>query len=459
MAGGIGLVFRLEGKNAVQGIGVKPDGNAQEGKEPHAEAHAQRGIVGPQAGILLEKHEPRELDAGVEEHARGSGHEQEPHQHETLVRGCRRFQGLADKAGSEREGGDRQCADDAVDGGDRHGLEQPPEIGALAFPGHVKDAAGGHQQQRLVDDVGKGVGGGTVQGQFRADADGADHETHLVDDAVREDSAHVVFQQGVDDAVEHHVEADPDQNLCAGKADQQGEHGGLGGERAQKDHAARAGFRIGVGNPGGQRRSARVDQETDQDQDVGGVVRQHGSEVGVSGHAHPPYDPRHQDHAAEQVDQQVAEAGIPGAFAARRPDHQGGTQGHDLPEDEQGDQVATESHAHGGAGVHVRRDQFRQPGAAHGVGTPGECHEAEDDGEQAAARGGVHRRDPVVEKLKLDLRADGQGPNRHESQQGQGQDHAPAHGPPDQRQDERADDQDEAGREDDVSHRSRCPSA
>jgi len=127
-----------------------------------------------------------------------------------------------------------------------------------------------HQQQRLVDDVSEGVRGRAVQRELRADADPGDHETDLVDDAVGEDAPHVVLEQRVHDAVEHHEQPHPDEQLGAGKTAQQHVHGGLRGERRQEHGATPRRLWIGVRQPRRQRRRAGVQQESREDHPVRG---------------------------------------------------------------------------------------------------------------------------------------------------------------------------------------------
>ena len=255
----------------------------------------------------------------MQEDAGRSGCQQQPDRLQMAVGRGLRDHRLADEAGGQREGRNGQCADGAADRRQRHAVEQPAQFRAFAPPRRGQHGTGRHQQQRLVDDVGEGMGGGAVQRHLGADADAGNHEADLVDDAVGEDAPHVVFQQRIDDAVEHHEQPDPDQDLGAGEAAYQHVHRGLGGEGGEEHRAAPRGFRVGVGQPGRQRRCAGVDQEADQDQPVGDRIGLHAREGGVAGSQQMAGDAGKQDHAAGQVHHGVAQAGGPGGFGIGAP--------------------------------------------------------------------------------------------------------------------------------------------
>ena len=108
--------------------------------------------------------------------------------------------------------------------------KSPPRSVHLRLPVMVKHRASRHQQQRLVDDMGEGVRRGAVERHLGADADPDHHESDLVHDRIGEDTAHVVFEDRVDDPVKHHDQPDIDQEFGPGKTAQQHIDRGLGGE-------------------------------------------------------------------------------------------------------------------------------------------------------------------------------------------------------------------------------------
>ena len=217
---------------------------------------------------------------------------------------------------------------------------RPPRSVHLRRPGLVQHGAGRHQQQRLVEDVGERMRGGAVQRHLRADADADQHEADLVHDAVGEDAPHVVFEQRVHDAVEDHEQPDEHQQLGAGKAAQQHVHRRLRRERRQEDRAAPRRLRIGVGQPGGERRRAGVDEEAREDQPVRRRVERNAVERRRAGRGDVPDDAGHQHDAAEQMDHRVAHAGPVRRRRSGAPDDQRRADRHQLPEHEHGEQVA-----------------------------------------------------------------------------------------------------------------------
>ena len=145
-----------------------------------------------------------------------------------------------------------------------------------------------------------------------------------------------------------------------------------------------------------ERRRGHVDQEAQEDQPGGAAAQLHGLEGqaagggGIVGHA------GHQDDAAQEVHQDVAEAGLVGAFGVGRPEHQGRAQGHDLPEDEDRDQVAGEGDADGGAGIGEGGGELQDARLAQGEERAGEGHDGEDGAEETAEGVAFQRLQSVV---------------------------------------------------------------
>ena len=264
--------------------------------------------------------------------------------------------------------------------------------------------------------VGEGVGRGAVERKLverriaaAGEADAADHEADLVDDRIGQDAPHVVFQQRVDDPVEDHVEADPDQQFHARKAADQHQYRDLRREGREENHAAPGGFRIGVGQPGREGRRAGVDQEAGQDQPGARTVeaedvldRLAAEGDGLCGD-NIVGDPCHQDHAAEQVDRGIAQAGGTGAGRRRRPDHQCRADRHDLPENEDRDNVAGEGDAERRAGVAIGSRQLRRPVLRQGEQPAGERHDRKNRAEQPGQPVAAHQLE--VERAGLQVRA------------------------------------------------------
>ena len=226
-----------------------------------------------------------------------------------LIGGALGDHGFGHEPRGERERRDRQRADDAANGRQRHGAKQAAKVRALALGRHVEHRAGRHQQQRLVDDVGEGVRGRTVERHFRADAGARNHESDLIHDGVGEDAPHVVLQDRVHDSVEDHVETDVDQDLSAGETAQQGVDGRLGGEGRQEYHTRPGGLRVGIGQPRRKRRRPGIDEKAGEDQPARQRIGRHRSKGDGAGGSHLAGDAGHQQHAAEEVHRRIAKPG------------------------------------------------------------------------------------------------------------------------------------------------------
>ena len=200
-------------EHAVEGIGVYPEKNANERSRPHGQPHVHRRLPCPDARIVAEKNEIRDLDAGVVKHTGGGEHQHQPDDGQVLLGGGGDRHRFADEAAEQGKGGNGGGADHAAHGREGHGFVKPPEVGGPDLPGHVEHRSGGHEQQRLVDDVAEGMGDHPVDGQRRADPDAADHETHLVDQAVGQHPPHVVDDDRVKNRKAGHERPGPDQQL------------------------------------------------------------------------------------------------------------------------------------------------------------------------------------------------------------------------------------------------------
>ena len=167
--------------------------------------------------------------------------------------------GFAHKAAGKRHTRNGEGADRPQDHGDRHGLIEAPKLGAFTFSGAIQHGTGGHPKQRLVDDVAECVRDDSCDGEVGADAHSTNHESNLIDDAVGENTPHVIFKQGVNDAVKCHNTAYRYENLPARKAADQCVYGGLGGVGTQDDSAHDGRFRIGVRQPTRERHGCGID--------------------------------------------------------------------------------------------------------------------------------------------------------------------------------------------------------
>ncbi len=133
-----------------------------------------------------------------------------------LGRGGHRH-GFAHKTAEQRKRRDGGGSDHAADRCKGHGFVKPAQIRGPDPAGHVEHGPGGHKQQGLVDDVAKGMGHHSVDGQLGADADAAYHKPDLVDQAVGQHPAHVVDDNGIKYGKTGHECSGPDQGFRPGE--------------------------------------------------------------------------------------------------------------------------------------------------------------------------------------------------------------------------------------------------
>ncbi len=79
MLGSVRLVRHGIRQQPVQQLREHAQPDAHQGEQHHRRLHVPRRVLGAQSRVLLEEHVPRELDAGVQEHARRRRHQQVPH--------------------------------------------------------------------------------------------------------------------------------------------------------------------------------------------------------------------------------------------------------------------------------------------------------------------------------------------------------------------------------------------
>ena len=159
------------------------------------------------------------------------------------------------------------------------------------------------------------MGAGAVNGEFGAQADGGDHVADLADDVVSQQASAVVFEHGIDDAVEGHDDAKRDQNLRAIETAAQRIDSGLGCECAHEDRTVESGFAISVRQPSVEWRDGSVEDKASQDEPSGGrrAIDGEVSEVLVKGPTAcglaMPYYAGQQRQPAGDVHQQIAQPG------------------------------------------------------------------------------------------------------------------------------------------------------
>ena len=217
-----------------------------------------------------------------------------------------------------------------------------------------------------------------------SDARGADHESDLVDDRIGEDAPHVVFEQRVDDAVDRHDAAHPNERFPAFVAAEEGVDGGLRGISAEDEAAGDTGLGIGIGEPGGEGRGGRIDEEAEKNQPSAGVL--FGSKIeAVEGDRPGLRDgdgkSGKEEKTAEEVDEDVAVGRTLGLLSTTRENDEGRGDGHYFPEHIERDKVAREDRAEGRPDVNKRGDVLAALFHVEGEDEGGDGVDREDVGE------------------------------------------------------------------------------
>ena len=164
----------------------------------------------------------------------------------------------------------------------------------------------------------KGVSAAAVQRQRRTHAHRGHHVANLADDMVGQQPANVVLQDGIDHAVKGHHHAGPQQHLGAREEADKHVYRGLGGEGAQEHAAGNRGFRVGIRQPGVQRRHRGVNDDAQKNEPEGRARRFalcQSRQAGFTAVQQVDQNAAEQQRAAQNMDQQIA---VPGRLRLRR---------------------------------------------------------------------------------------------------------------------------------------------
>ena len=198
----------------------------------------------------------------------------------------------------------------------------------------------------------KGVCRGAIDGQLGTDTDADDHEAQLVVERIGQHLAQIILDHGKEDREGRHDGADPDQLVGSGIAPRQRIDGQLGGEGREDHGAGNGGLGIGVLQPVVQEGEGAFDAEGDEDQETAQRLdRECLVEGPATGLAGPDHRTGQQQHAGQDVDGQIAQAGLVGGIIAGAPDQEDRGDRRQLPEHEQGQQVTGKDGAQAGTGI------------------------------------------------------------------------------------------------------------
>jgi len=220
-----------------------------------------------------EEGEIRNLDTRMLKHT-GRGEEQhQPDNDIAFGRHRAHRHRLGHESREEREGRNRDRADNTEYRCPRHRLIEAAELARLGCSDPIKYRAHAHEKQALIDDVSKGVGGRAIQRQRCSDTDRADHETELIIERVGQDLAQVVLDDGKEDWEDGHHRTDPDQDFEAREHARKGIDCELRSERREHHSADHGGLRISILQPIVQEWEGRLDREGDENEFRTGLIK------------------------------------------------------------------------------------------------------------------------------------------------------------------------------------------
>jgi len=232
-----------------------------------------------------------------------------------------------------------------------------------------------------------------VDSQFGADPDADHHETDLVDHAVHEHAPQVILDHRIENGERSHRGAEQDEHpdstdLCAGETACQRVDRHLGRERRQEYGARHGRFGVRIGGPVVQQREHAFDPERDEDQQRARTIQSEVRRVERDrpGLVRVQYDPREQDHARGELHDEVAHPGAVGPFRLTGPDQEHRTDGEDLPEHEQRDQVTRKDGPDRAARVHQGSGLLGRAAHPECVDQANQCGEVEQITEEQTER-------------------------------------------------------------------------
>ena len=359
---GVGLVCDRVRQEGIERGRVDADQDAEGGGAEHARLHEPRRV----RGLDLARAEEGEVAELEEREERPEGGDLEEHPEPDIrLFGREEDHPLRDVAVEEGHPGDRERGHPERERRDGHPFLQAAEPREEPLAGLPDDDPHHHEEERLVQDVVEDVGHPAVQAQLPDGAgrpqppeepDAGDHVADLGDDMVGEKPAHVVLEDGEDDAVDGHQRPHEGDVLRPGGRPRQEVDRGLGRVHAQEDARHEVRPRVGVREPGVERDERAVHPDTEHDQDRRPELVRRVRDPGQGPDDRRAASQEEQGDAgdekgpAEPVEEEVA---VPGAdrLAPLLPDQEGRGDRHELPDDEQGDPVPGKDRAERGACV------------------------------------------------------------------------------------------------------------
>ena len=272
---------------------------------------------------------------------------------------------------------------------------------------------------------------------------------------VGEQAAAVVLQHGIHDAVEGHDDAQRNEDLHAREPAAEGVNSRLGGEGAHEHRPVEGGLAVSVRQPRVQRRHGGVEDEAGHDEINGGgrvVDVQLVEGPAVARRIAMEHDAGQQQHATGNVHEQIAVSRAQRFTPAPEPDQEHRGERHQLPEQEQGDEVARIDAADGPGDIEPGGDVLGVVLDVQAVKRAQDAHQAHDVAEDRAERIHAAKDECPVEEMHLAEFPAGHGQDAGKEQDGDEQQVTLLQARGHQGQHEGAQDQDQCGMEPEAIH-------
>ncbi len=208
--------------------------------------------------------------------------------------------------------------------------------------------------------------------------------------------ADVIFQDCIDDPIERHDRAEPDQQFSAGKRPCQHIHSAFCGKCCHKDAAGNRSFRVCIRKPGVERRHGRIQQESKKYEFGSKRSKIKNLKCYRSGGCRVHDNPAQQDTPSEEMHKDIPKSRLQGPIRSSKPDQKDRGNRHDLPEDEEREQIAGKDYAKSASHIEKRSHVLCIVLYVERIDHPNKRHDYKDIGKNHAEL--VY---PAQDKLKI----------------------------------------------------------
>ena len=162
---------------------------------------------------------------------------------------------------------------------------------------------------------------------------------------VRQQTAHIVFDNSENRAIEGHDDANPNQPVCSSEQTNHHVNTRFSGQRTHEHATSDGGFWISIRHPSMQRRHNRIDADRYQNQPEGQIMRIGQTAYHKIAAGYFEHDAEKQHITAKEVNHDVTETRSSGFSCVIAPNQIKRGDGHQLPEEQKRYPVAGQNHA------------------------------------------------------------------------------------------------------------------